>query len=105
MENNWLIRTKNTVPQKLLNGQERQNNLKKAFKAGQNDVKLNAIVIIDDIYTTGSTIDAMAAVLYVAVTYVIYTIRYAKAKKRLQLFLEYLDCLDQDGEEETAERK
>ena len=31
-------------------------------KAGQNDVKLNAIVIIDDIYTTGSTIDAMAAV-------------------------------------------
>lgn len=53
---------KNTVPQKLLNGQERRNNLKKAFKAGQNDVKLNAIVIIDDIYTTGSTIDAMAAV-------------------------------------------
>ena len=43
--------------------------------------------------------------LYLAVTYVIYTIRYAKAKKRLQLFLEYLDCLDQDGEEETAERK
>ena len=36
--------------------------MKKAFKAGQNDVKLNAIVIIDDIYTTGSTIDAMAAV-------------------------------------------
>ena len=34
VENNWLIRTKNTVPQKLLNGQERQNNLKKAFKAG-----------------------------------------------------------------------
>lgn len=62
VENNWLIRTKNTVPQKLLNGQERRNNLKKAFKAGQNDVKLNAIVIIDDIYTTGSTIDAMAAV-------------------------------------------
>ena len=43
--------------------------------------------------------------LYLTVTYVIYTIRYAKAKKRLQLFLEYLDCLDQDGEEETAERK
>ena len=36
VENNWLIRTKNTVPQKLLNGQERRNNLKKAFKAGQN---------------------------------------------------------------------
>ena len=51
------------------------------------------------------TLYLVAAVLYVAVTYVIYTVRYAKAKKRLQLFLEYLDCLDQDGEEETAERK
>ena len=29
----------------------------------QNDVKLNTIVIIDDIYTTGSTIDAMTGVL------------------------------------------
>ena len=27
------------------------------------DVKLNTIVIIDDIYTTGSTIDAMTGVL------------------------------------------
>ena len=36
------------------------NNLKKAFKIVQNDVKLNTIVIIDDIYTTGSTIDAVA---------------------------------------------
>ena len=39
------------------------------------------------------------------ISLIVITIRYAKAKKRLQLFLEYLDCLDQDGEEETAERK
>lgn len=58
----WLFRTKNTVPQKLLNGQERQNNLKKAFKIGRNDVKLDTIVIIDDIYTTGSTVDEIAHV-------------------------------------------
>ncbi|WP_287809534.1 formate-dependent phosphoribosylglycinamide formyltransferase, partial [Enterobacter sp.] len=32
-------------------------------KIRQNDVKLNTIVIIDDIYTTGSTIDSMARVL------------------------------------------
>ena len=37
--------------------------MKKAFKAGQNDVKLNAIVIIDDIYTTGSTIERCAGML------------------------------------------
>ena len=37
--------------------------MKRAFKILQNDVKLNTIVIIDDIYTTGSTIDAMTGVL------------------------------------------
>ena len=36
--------------------------MKKAFKLGVNDVKLNTIIIIDDIYTTGSTIDAVAKV-------------------------------------------
>ena len=57
----WLVRVKNTVPQKLLDGAKRQNNLKKAFKIGRDDVKLNTIVIVDDIYTTGSTIDEIAS--------------------------------------------
>lgn len=56
-------RIKKTLPQKELTDRERQNNLKRAFKILQNDVKLSTIVIIDDIYTTGSTIDAMAEVL------------------------------------------
>ncbi len=34
--------------------------MKKAFKICRNDVKLSTIIIIDDIYTTGSTIDAMS---------------------------------------------
>ncbi|MDO4463421.1 MAG: ComF family protein [Bacillota bacterium] len=56
-------RVKRTKPLKSLSHSERQNNLKRAFKILQNDVKLNTIVIIDDIYTTGSTIDAMTGVL------------------------------------------
>lgn len=63
---NLIIRQKRTVPQKQLNGTERQNNLKKAFKIIKNDVKLSTIVIIDDIYTTGSTIDSMTDVLHEA---------------------------------------
>lgn len=55
-----VVRTK---PLKNLSSPERQNNLKRAFKMWKNDVKLNTIVIIDDIYTTGSTVDAMARVL------------------------------------------
>ena len=52
-----------TAPLKDLGPLERQNNLKKAFKICQNDVKLSTIVIIDDIYTTGSTVDDMAKLL------------------------------------------
>ncbi len=59
-----IVRKGKTKPQKNLTERERQNNLKKAFKICQNDVKLSTIVIIDDIYTTGSTIDAMAELLY-----------------------------------------
>ena len=59
---NLVVRVKNTRPMKEIDGTERQNNLKKAFKLGKNDVKLNTIIIIDDIYTTGSTIDAIAEV-------------------------------------------
>ena len=56
-------RVKKTVPQKLLDDKQRQNNLKKAFKIGRNDVKWKSVIIVDDIYTTGSTIDACASVL------------------------------------------
>ena len=59
--NTTLIRRqKNTIPLKDLSLRARQNNLKKAFKVGVNDVKLKTIVIIDDIYTTGSTIDEIS---------------------------------------------
>ena len=56
----WIGRVEKTVPMKDLPAAERQNNLKRAFKILRNDVKLNTIIIIDDIYTTGSTIDAMS---------------------------------------------
>lgn len=59
----YLIRVKNTIPQKKLNPAERQNNLKKAFNITKNDVKLKSIILVDDIYTTGATMDEAASVL------------------------------------------
>ena len=56
-------RVRTTLPQKQLNSKERQNNLKNAFKIGKNDVKLNTVVVVDDIYTTGATMDAVAECL------------------------------------------
>ena len=61
-----LVRVKNTIPLKQLNPKERQNNLKKAFQLKRNDVKLKTIILIDDIYTTGSTMDEAASVLLAA---------------------------------------
>lgn len=59
VRNDLVARVKNTEAQKKLDPAKRQNNLKKAFKLCENDVKLKTIIIIDDIYTTGSTVDAV----------------------------------------------
>lgn len=61
-----LVRVRDTAPQKKLNREERQNNLKKAFNIPQNDVKLKRILVFDDIYTTGTTLDEAARALKAA---------------------------------------
>ncbi len=53
-------RIKNTVPQKLYDKPGRQINMKKAFIVYENVVKLGTVVLIDDIFTTGSTLDSLA---------------------------------------------
>ena len=58
-----LVRTGKTRFQKELKADERQNNLKKALKISSDDVKLKNVVLVDDIYTTGSTMDAAASSL------------------------------------------
>jgi len=60
IRNDILIRIKNTDAQKHQGDFGRQNNMKKAFHMVQNDVKLKTIILVDDVYTTGNTIDAAA---------------------------------------------
>lgn len=62
----FLVREKNTVPLKYENPQERQNNLKKAFNIARNDVKLEKVIVVDDIFTTSSTMDEVSRVLKAA---------------------------------------
>lgn len=57
---NLLKRTRKTKAQKNLNEIERKNNLKRAFKTQENNVQLSYILLVDDIYTTGSTINEAA---------------------------------------------
>lgn len=58
-----VIRKRYTKPQKELNDKERKKNLKGAFEITKN-VKIEGnILLIDDIYTTGSTIDVITQLL------------------------------------------
>lgn len=58
-----LVRRKKTRAQKELNDQERLTNLKDAFSVRKGRVPYQNIILVDDIYTTGSTMDAAARVL------------------------------------------
>ena len=62
-----IARIKDTRPQKELSAGERKRNLAGAFSVGRQVRELNQIpecvIIMDDIYTTGSTMEACSAVL------------------------------------------
>ena len=57
-----LVRVKNTKPLKQLNDKERRRSIRGAFSV-RKSVWAKTIVLIDDIYTTGSTLDEAARVL------------------------------------------
>ena len=57
-----LIRTKKTLPQKELKNKARKENMSQAFEAKES-VRGKYILLIDDIYTTGATINACSKAL------------------------------------------
>lgn len=63
MYDNVLKRIRYTEPQKELSDMQRRKNLENAFKITKNIVELKKVILVDDIYTTGSTIDACAGEL------------------------------------------
>lgn len=63
VDSKMVYRKKNTKPQKELDDKQRKKNLKEAFGVRQEKVRYQNVLVIDDIYTTGSTIDAMAYAL------------------------------------------
>ena len=73
----YIKRVKSTKALKTLDTMQRQNNLKKAFLIMQNDVKLKTIIVVDDIYTTGATMDAVAKVCKDAGVETVYTLTVA----------------------------
>lgn len=58
-----LIRVRNTRPMKELNDAERKRNIAGAFAASEKIAGYERLLVVDDIYTTGSTADEAAATL------------------------------------------
>lgn len=69
-----LIRSRATAPMKALNDAERAENIKKAFTICSNIIEYKKVVLVDDIYTTGATVDACARVLKAAGVMKVYCI-------------------------------
>lgn len=64
LEKKLVIRTKNTLPQKELTETMRYLNLRDAFAVDKDRMKgIRNILLVDDIFTTGSTVDACSSIL------------------------------------------
>ena len=59
---NILIKTKHTKPQSILTGKEREDNIKNVYIVNENVVGKN-VLLIDDVYTTGATVNECSRVL------------------------------------------
>ena len=62
--NNCLIKTKNIIEQSKLNKEDRQHNIQGVYTLKNGSILTNkSILLIDDIYTTGSTVNECCRVL------------------------------------------
>lgn len=71
LHSNWLARYRATASQVGLTAHERQRNVADAFSANP-AVQGKRIIVLDDVYTTGATINACAAALYDAGATAVY---------------------------------
>ena len=63
VETDILVRTRATLPQKGLSGEQRRRNMEGVFALRAQPREGLTVLLVDDIYTTGTTMDAAAAVL------------------------------------------
>ena len=64
LEENCLIKIRNTKVQSTLSGLERKENIKNAFCVNnKNKIKDKKIIVFDDIFTTGETVNEISRVL------------------------------------------
>ena len=63
VDTEYLMRVEKTTPQKELTRQQRKVNLRQAFAVRETGKYYEKVLLVDDIYTTGPTIDAISEIL------------------------------------------
>ncbi len=89
-------RSRETRSQVGLTAIERHENVKDAFTADYNQVNGKAVLVIDDVMTTGSTISACAQALRTAGASVVYALTLARAQSKADLD-DHLISSDKNG--------
>ncbi len=60
---NLLVRVRETLPQTNLKGRERKENVRDAFRCHGHELKGKCVLLIDDVCTTGATLEACSLAL------------------------------------------
>ena len=63
VDTKYLMRVEKTTPQKELTRQQRKANLRQAFAIRGTGKYYERVLLVDDIYTTGATVDAISEIL------------------------------------------
>ena len=77
---NELVRVKATAPQIDLSAEQRRANVQHAFKCTKNGLAGKRVLLIDDVCTTGATLEAAAAALYQAGAVSVWSYTLARAR-------------------------
>jgi ComF family protein len=75
-----LVRVKATPPQVGLTAEQRRANVSDAFKCAMGSLAGKRVLLVDDVCTTGATLEAAAAALYQAGTSSVWSYTLARAR-------------------------
>lgn len=75
-----LVRVKATVPQIDLSAEQRRHNVEHAFRCAKGGLTGKRVLLVDDVCTTGATLEAAAAALYEAGARSVWSFTLARAR-------------------------
>ena len=80
------MRIRETSSQVGLDFQARLENVQNAFRADPKIVKGKSILLVDDVFTTGATLESAASELKIAGAIHVYALTLAKSNRNVKFF-------------------